>query len=124
MILASEILSEREEFIASLRKGREDEALLEILSVGMSAGGARAKALIAWNPETMEIRSGQVPASAGFDIGYLSSTGSPATRTRRAALRTQKAMAQPSSPTSRWQLRPVSPCLSVVSSRRTDDGTS
>ncbi|MGA8746570.1 MAG: type II toxin-antitoxin system HipA family toxin [Solirubrobacterales bacterium] len=73
--LASEILSEREEFIASLREGREEEALLEILSVGMSAGGARAKALIAWNPETEEIRSAQVPAPAGFEQWLLKFDG-------------------------------------------------
>jgi serine/threonine-protein kinase HipA len=38
------------------------------MRVGASAGGARAKALIAWNPETNEVRSGQVKAPEGF--GY------------------------------------------------------
>lgn len=73
--LASEILSERDEFIASLKEGREEEGLLEILSVGMSAGGARAKAVIAWNPETDEIRSGQVAAPAGFEHWLLKFDG-------------------------------------------------
>ena len=37
-----------------------------ILRVGTSAGGARAKAVIAWNADTGEVRSGQVPADPGF----------------------------------------------------------
>lgn len=41
-------------------------ALRSIIEVGTSAGGARAKAVIAWNPQTDEICSGQVPAPAGF----------------------------------------------------------
>ncbi len=73
--LASEILSERDEFITSVKKGDEEHGLLEILSVGMSAGGARAKAVIAWNPETDEIRSGQVPAPTGFEHWLLKFDG-------------------------------------------------
>jgi serine/threonine-protein kinase HipA len=45
----------------------DDKALLDILSVGTSAGGARAKAVIALNPETHEIRSGQLDLPAGFE---------------------------------------------------------
>jgi len=44
-----------------------DQALLDILSVGTSAGGARAKAVIALNPETDEIRSGQLDLPPGFE---------------------------------------------------------
>lgn len=73
--LASEILSERDEFITSVEEGREEQGLLEILSVGMSAGGARAKAVIAWNPETDEIRSGQVAAPPGFEHWLLKFDG-------------------------------------------------
>jgi len=40
----------------------------DILRVGTSAGGARAKAIIAWNETTGEVRSGQVKAPSGF--GY------------------------------------------------------
>ena len=80
--LASEILSEREKFVASLKEGHEEEGLLELLSVGMSAGGARAKAVIAWNPETNEIRSGKSRRLRAFSTGYSSSTGSAATGTR------------------------------------------
>src|SRR5690606_12492021 len=39
----------------------------EILSVGTSAGGARAKAVIAFNPQTKQVRSGQLDLPAGFE---------------------------------------------------------
>jgi serine/threonine-protein kinase HipA len=50
-------------------------ALQDILRVGTSAGGARAKAIIAWNPETNEVRSGQVSAPAGFEYWLLKFDG-------------------------------------------------
>src|SRR5260370_6804513 len=40
-------------------------AIANIIQVGISAGGARAKAVIAWNPRTNTIRSGQFDAAAG-----------------------------------------------------------
>ncbi len=47
--------------------GSDDRAIIEdILRVGTSAGGARAKAILAWNETTGEFRSGQVPADKGF----------------------------------------------------------
>lgn len=47
--------------------GEDDRSAIEdILRVGTSAGGARAKAVIAWNRETGEFRSGQTPSSDGF----------------------------------------------------------
>ena len=55
---------------------RETEAaIMNLIQVGTSAGGARAKAVIAWNPDTNEIRSGQVPAGAGFDYWLLKLAG-------------------------------------------------
>lgn len=45
-----------------------DDAIREIVKVGSSAGGARAKAVIAWNEQSDDIRSGQVPAGKGY--GY------------------------------------------------------
>lgn len=63
--LAAQVLSDREGLIAHLSQER-DEELLKIVRVGSSAGGARAKALVALNPETMEVRSGQVKAPKGF----------------------------------------------------------
>ncbi|MBZ0265759.1 type II toxin-antitoxin system HipA family toxin [bacterium] len=59
--LASDILSEREGLQASFDDPDREEALLTILRVGSSAGGARAKALIAYNETTGEVRSGQLP---------------------------------------------------------------
>jgi serine/threonine-protein kinase HipA len=73
--LASQILTDREDFVASLREGNEEDGLRKILSVGMSAGGARAKAVIAWNPETRTIRSGQVDAPPGFEHWLLKFDG-------------------------------------------------
>jgi serine/threonine-protein kinase HipA len=66
--LASEVLTHRNSLEVSFAPGRRHEGLTEILRVGTSAGGARAKAIIAWNPETSEMRSGQVKAPPGF--GY------------------------------------------------------
>lgn len=50
-------------------------ALAQIISVGTSAGGARAKAVIAWNPATDEIRSGQFKADEGFEHWLLKFDG-------------------------------------------------
>jgi len=49
--------------------------LNEILRVGTSAGGARAKAVIAWNPETNEVRSGQAEVPEGFEHWLLKFDG-------------------------------------------------
>ena len=73
--LASKILSDRDGFETALPPGEEEDGLREILSVGSSAGGARAKAMIAWNPETNQIRSGQVPAPPGFEHWLLKFDG-------------------------------------------------
>jgi serine/threonine-protein kinase HipA len=72
--LAQEILARRAEFKTGLR-GKKAEALSRILQVGTSAGGARAKAVIAWNPVTQEVRSGQVPAPPGFEPWILKFDG-------------------------------------------------
>ncbi|WP_369990145.1 type II toxin-antitoxin system HipA family toxin [Pseudomonas xanthosomatis] len=71
--LASEVLSERESIAERLeaRDPSVDEiALQHLIQVGTSAGGARAKAVIALNAEG-EIRSGQVTAPAGFEYWLL-----------------------------------------------------
>jgi serine/threonine-protein kinase HipA len=62
--LASAALARREGLSTQLESKEE---LDEILQVGTSAGGARAKAVIALNPETGEVRSGQAKAPAGFE---------------------------------------------------------
>lgn len=73
--LASEILSRREGLVASLSDEGRAEALSDILRVGTSAGGARAKAVIAWNPDTNEVRSGQVEVGEGFSYWILKFDG-------------------------------------------------
>ena len=50
-------------------------ALANIIRVGTSAGGARAKAVIAWNPATDEVRSGQFDAPPGFEHWLLKFDG-------------------------------------------------
>jgi len=52
-----------------------DGALRAIIRVGTSAGGARAKAVIAWNPGTQEMRSGQLDAPDGFEHWLLKFDG-------------------------------------------------
>ena len=52
---------------AGFAEAHGKEALLDILKVGTSAGGARAKAVIAFNPETKQVRSGQLHLPAGFE---------------------------------------------------------
>lgn len=51
------------------------EALERIISVGTSAGGARAKAVIAWNEHTNEVRSGQLKTAPGFSYWLLKFDG-------------------------------------------------
>ena len=65
--LASDILSHRDTLRTSFGDPKKAEAIRDILRVGTSAGGARAKAVIAWNPETNEVRSGQVDAGKDFE---------------------------------------------------------
>jgi len=50
-------------------------ALSELIAVGTSAGGARAKAVVAWNPVTKELRSGQADAPPGFEQWLLKLDG-------------------------------------------------
>lgn len=70
--MAASILSERGRLQTALD---QDGALDEILRVGSSAGGARAKALIALDPRTNEVRSGQLDARSGFEHWILKFDG-------------------------------------------------
>ncbi len=73
--LAAEILTHRQAVQSSFVDDQREQALSDILRVGTSAGGARAKAVIAWNPLTNEVRSGQVAASEGFEYWLLKFDG-------------------------------------------------
>ncbi|HTY86636.1 MAG TPA: HipA domain-containing protein [Candidatus Acidoferrum sp.] len=73
--LASEVLSHRKKLQATFGRADRRNALNDILRVGTSAGGARAKAVIAWNRATNEIRSGQLSAGKGFEYWLLKFDG-------------------------------------------------
>ncbi|MCY3817241.1 MAG: type II toxin-antitoxin system HipA family toxin [Gammaproteobacteria bacterium] len=73
--LANLVLKSRTQLQGAL-DGVDDHAALEdILTVGTSAGGARAKALLAWNRGTGEFRSGQVETKKGFEHWILKFDG-------------------------------------------------
>jgi len=73
--LASEILTERNTLQGSFAPELREDSLQDILRVGTSAGGARAKAIIAWNQKTNEVRSGQVKAGEQFSYWLLKFDG-------------------------------------------------
>lgn len=66
--IAQEILDDHEQFNVELNKaGKEDkEAMMALFSVGMSAGGARPKAVLAFNDDFTQVRSGQAKVPSGF----------------------------------------------------------
>lgn len=64
--LANRVLDERIGLEGKLAGQNDQRAVEDILRVGTSAGGARAKAVLAWNPDSGEFRSGQAPAGKGF----------------------------------------------------------
>lgn len=73
--LASKILNLRSGLKTNLSGDLTENELRKILRVGTSAGGGRAKAIIAWNPETKEVRSGQIKALPGFEYWLLKFDG-------------------------------------------------
>ncbi len=76
--LASAVLSQRQDLAHVL----DADGLGQILRVGTSAGGARAKAVITWNPDTGEVRSGQLDAPVGFSHWILKFDGVAGNRDR------------------------------------------
>lgn len=64
--LVNRVLDDRIALEGKLAGLDDQQAIEDILRVGTSAGGARAKAVLAWNPETGEFRSGQAPAAGGY----------------------------------------------------------
>lgn len=73
--LAEEVLLNRRDLQGHFDDAGKARALQDILRVGTSAGGARAKAVIAWNPATNEVRSGQIEAGDGFEYWLLKFDG-------------------------------------------------
>ncbi len=72
--IAKKMLNKREAFLTNLNKD-EEKAMMEILKIGTSAGGARPKAVIAYNPKTEEVRSGQGNVPKGFEHWLLKLDG-------------------------------------------------
>ena len=73
MDISESIFRERNKFQELIRQN--DKTILDILKVGTSAGGAKPKAIIAYNEQTGEVRSGQVPAPEGFSYWLLKFDG-------------------------------------------------
>lgn len=69
---AKEVLAERTSFQTNLQS---EKGFSDILQVGSSAGGARAKAIIAYNQKTGEVRSGQIDGLNGFDYWLIKFDG-------------------------------------------------
>ena len=76
--LASIVLSNRQNLTAvfdECDKKNLSSSIQKIIKLGTSAGGARAKAVIAWNPKTNEVRSGQTETSKGFEHWLIKFSG-------------------------------------------------
>lgn len=71
---AKRILEEREQFSSALSQD-DEQSMMDVLRIGTSAGGARPKAVISFNPKTKEIRSGQSKTPKGFDHWLLKLDG-------------------------------------------------
>ena len=82
--LSNLILTERSALSGVLRDD-ESGAVDDILRVGTPAGGARAKAVVAWNPASGELRSGQLEAGDGFEHWLIKFDGVSANRDRELA---------------------------------------
>lgn len=72
--LAKDVLSDRENLKTIISAG-SDEGLLDIIRVGTSAGGARAKAIIAYNEKTGDVRSGQIDGLEDYDYWIIKFDG-------------------------------------------------
>lgn len=72
--IAQKMLSNKSSFSTNLKKN-DEQSIIEILKVGTSAGGARPKAVIAYNERTGEVRSGQTIAPKGFEHWLLKLDG-------------------------------------------------
>lgn len=73
MALSDSIFKQRSRFQELIQQN--NKSILDILKVGTSAGGAKPKAIIAYNEKTSEVRSGQVPAPDGFSYWLLKFDG-------------------------------------------------
>lgn len=72
--IAQRMLYQRQDFLTNLKKN-DQQAVEQILKIGTSAGGARPKAVIAYNTQTGEVKSGQTDAPKGFEHWLLKLDG-------------------------------------------------
>jgi serine/threonine-protein kinase HipA len=72
--IAKKMLAQKSSFKTNLKK-EDEQSMMEILKIGTSAGGARPKAVIAYNEKTGEVRSGQTNAPKGFEHWLLKLDG-------------------------------------------------
>lgn len=77
--VARDALKQKASFVTNLEEDKK-AAIAAILRLGTSAGGQRAKAIIAYNKVTKEVRSGQVDAPEGFDYYLIKLEGVSAER--------------------------------------------
>ncbi len=68
---ASDVLNKRKTVDIDMKNATYSQ----LLKLGTSAGGARAKAVIAWNEETNEVKSGQINPEKGFDYWLMKFDG-------------------------------------------------
>jgi serine/threonine-protein kinase HipA len=83
--LANKVLNDRKALAGTLGGTQDAKAIEDIIRVGTSAGGARAKAILAWNEATGEFRSGQVKADEGFTYWLMKFDGVSGNRDRELA---------------------------------------
>lgn len=83
--LANSVLNQREQLGGQLNGKNDQQQIEDIIRVGTSAGGARAKAILAWNPATGEFRSGQVKQSEGFSNWLIKFDGISGNRDKELA---------------------------------------
>lgn len=73
--LANKVLDERTSLVGKFSGTDDAQVIDDILRVGTSAGGARAKAILAWNEETGEFRSGQIRNDSAFTYWLMKFDG-------------------------------------------------
>lgn len=76
--LAADILQKRE----NIHIKENSDTMKQIIKVGTSAGGAKAKAIIAWNRQTGDIRSGQIDAGNGYEYWLIKFDGTATVDTK------------------------------------------
>lgn len=83
--LANRVLSDRHALAGNLEGSDDAQSIEDIIRVGTSAGGARAKVILAWNETTGEFRSGQIKADQGFSYWLMKFDGVAGNKDRELA---------------------------------------